>query len=72
MGPMVAHLPRRPHASLFRALLAGEPVELGRTPLTARGNINNVTNERYWNSAGNGLLGVGLPLTATFLLTARL
>lgn len=46
--------------------------EVNRTLLTARMNIGNVTGERYRNSIGNGLLGVGLPLSATFSLTVRL
>lgn len=45
--------------------------ELGRTPMLARLNVDNATGERYWNAAGNGLLGVGLPTTGTFSLTAR-
>ena len=37
--------------------------------LTLQLNADNVTNERYWNSAGNNLIGVGLP--RQIKLTAR-
>lgn len=37
--------------------------------LTLQLNADNITNKRYWNSAGNGLLGVGLPRQVK--LTAR-
>ena len=77
----VFHVGARPVNSLNQAFVDGYTTlslggaydfQVDRTPMTARVNIDNVTNERYWNSAGNGLLGVGLPLTATFSLTARL
>jgi iron complex outermembrane recepter protein len=38
--------------------------------LTLQLNADNVTNERYWGAAGNGLLGVGLPRQVK--LTARM
>lgn len=77
----VFHVGARPVNNLNQAFVgdyttlslgAAYDFELGSTPLTARINVDNVTNEQYWNSAGNGLLGVGLPLTAAFSLTARL
>jgi iron complex outermembrane receptor protein len=37
--------------------------------LTLQLNADNLTNERYWSTAGNNLLGVGLP--RQFKLTAR-
>ncbi|HYC02082.1 MAG TPA: TonB-dependent siderophore receptor [Azospirillaceae bacterium] len=40
------------------------------TPLTARLAVENVTDRTYWNSAGNGLLGVSMPRTAKFSLSA--
>jgi iron complex outermembrane receptor protein len=42
---------------------------VGRSTVTAQLNVDNVTNETYWNSAGNGLLGVSLPRTARFAVT---
>jgi iron complex outermembrane receptor protein len=42
---------------------------IGRTKVTAQLNVDNVTNEVYWNTAGNGLLGVSLPRTARFAVT---
>lgn len=77
----VFHVGARPVNNLNQAYVGGYTTlslggaydfEVNRTPMTARVNIDNVTNERYWNTAGNGLLGVGLPLTATFSLAARL
>lgn len=38
--------------------------------LTLQLNADNLTNERYWNAAGNGLLGAGLP--RQIKLTARI
>jgi iron complex outermembrane receptor protein len=32
-------------------------------PLTLQANIDNATDLDYWSSAGNGLLGAGLPRT---------
>jgi iron complex outermembrane receptor protein len=44
--------------------------QVGRTDVTAQLNVDNVTNEKYWNSAGNGLLGVSLPRTTRLTFTA--
>lgn len=77
----VFHVGARPANNLNQAFVEGYATlslgaaydfEVDRTPLTARLIVDNATNARYWNSAGNGLLGVGLPLTAIFSLTARL
>lgn len=38
--------------------------------MTLQLNVDNLTNERYWSTAGNNLLGVGLPRQVK--LTARL
>ena len=38
--------------------------------VTLQLNADNLTNERYWSAAGNGLLGVGMPRTVK--LTARI
>jgi len=45
--------------------------DLAGTPMTARLAVENVANRRYWNSAGNNLLGTSLPRTAKLALTAR-
>jgi iron complex outermembrane receptor protein len=31
--------------------------------VTLQANVDNATDRNYWSSAGNGLLGVGLPRT---------
>lgn len=33
------------------------------TPVTLQANLDNATGRAYWSSAGNGLLGAGLPRT---------
>ncbi|HYE52866.1 MAG TPA: TonB-dependent siderophore receptor [Azospirillaceae bacterium] len=45
--------------------------EVAGTRMTARLAVENVTDRRYWNSAGNNLLGVSLPRTAKAAVTAR-
>lgn len=37
--------------------------ELAGSDTTFQVNVENLTDETYWNAAGNGLLGVGLPRT---------
>lgn len=44
--------------------------EVGRDGLTFQLNADNLTNERYWSTASNGLLAVGFP--RQIKLTARL
>jgi hypothetical protein len=34
-------------------------------------SVDSVAGKVYWNSAGNGLLGVSLPRTTRALLTAK-
>lgn len=41
-------------------------------PLTAQVNVENLTDKDYWNSAGNGLLGVGAPRTVKLSFTTSL
>jgi iron complex outermembrane receptor protein len=38
-------------------------------PLTLQANVDNLTDERYWSNAGNGLLGVGAPRTLKLAAT---
>jgi iron complex outermembrane receptor protein len=42
---------------------------MGTTRVTAQLNVDNVTDEVYWSTAGNGLLGVSLPRTTRLSLT---
>lgn len=37
--------------------------EISERAVTTQLNVENLTNKSYWNSAGNGLLGVGAPRT---------
>jgi iron complex outermembrane receptor protein len=45
--------------------------KFGRADVTAQLNVDNVTNEKYWNSTGNGLLGVSLPRTTRLTVTTK-
>lgn len=45
--------------------------EVGGLEYTARLAVENVTDRSYWNSAGNGLLGVGGPRTTKAALSVR-
>jgi len=48
-----------------------ERVVAGRK-LAGQVNVENAFNKRYWNAAGNGLLGVGAPRVVKFQLSAAL
>jgi iron complex outermembrane receptor protein len=45
--------------------------KIDATEVTAQLNVDNVADKVYWNSAGNGLLGVSLPRTTRASLTAK-
>jgi len=49
---------------------ARHTAKLGGKRTTFQAVLDNVTNENYWSTAGNGLLGVGAP--RTLKLTARI
>jgi iron complex outermembrane receptor protein len=46
--------------------------EINGRSVTFQINGENVTGARYWNAAGNGLLGVNLPSKVSFLIKAGL
>ncbi len=46
--------------------------ELGGRDVTFQANVENATDEAYWNTAGNNLLGVGQPRTVKFEVRAAL
>jgi iron complex outermembrane receptor protein len=46
--------------------------EIGGRLTTFQLNVENLTDKAYWNTAGNGLIGVGTPRTVKFKVTAAL
>ena len=48
-------------ARLTREIAGGET--------TFQVNVENLADEQYWNTAGNGLLGVGAPRTVKFRIS---
>jgi iron complex outermembrane receptor protein len=46
--------------------------KLGSRAVTFQANVDNVTDKDYWSTAGNGLLGVGLPRTFRFAMRVEI
>ncbi len=46
--------------------------KVGGKAVTFQANVDNLTDKDYWSTAGNGLLGVGLPRTVRFALRMEL